>query len=260
MSDIESDFDEDIQALQQELIKYAMEYKKQEQLRMEKILAEIKAYIRTLHDFPYIVEGDRAVSAWLNPSNKGLSKEELDLVKTVDWDISVVGDKEDARYLARKMHRELEEILGFELKLRDDDTLRMMFRDGVIYQIGIQDDRKIEWMIDIHSGEYSLDQSVMIDGIRYPKLKFLIDSIDQALQENKMKMVKRLTRRNLLEKALTDMSRFNPVFFNTFICEACIHDGHENITGYDLDCKDILPFCSKIQRLEAEKRREKLRD
>lgn len=249
-----------IMSVQQTLLVSGQIAQTKEKIEIAKIMQVVKDYIRSsMNNIPYTVEGGRAVAAWLNPNNKGLTPEEILQVETTDYDISVLTSQEECRSLIKKMHRDLERLLKMKLDIRDDDILKLRTHDIWVYQIGIPDPKSTEWVIDVHPGKYKESERVAINGIYYPKLKYLISSIDDALRENPTKTKKRITRKSLLLKAMEDMSNFNPKFFNKRICRECLDKGKEELTGYGLDCEKVLPFCDDQKKKDMEKKLAKLR-
>jgi len=256
MSDTEdSDFDDDLEALAIQkvlLAKRIQEAKAEHQetaKQLSNIFSHLAEFLRKV-DIPYRIVGGTAVSAWLNPRHQSLTKEQLDYVKTTDWDIEILGGNKEALELIKKISAYLEEKTGHVFDKRFSNIVEMGFLPGMyVYQLGIADGPRLtEWIIDVHGQKKEVfrpNETVLFDGLRYPNLKVLIEDIQAAIDENPgNKGVKRFTRKILLQEAIKDINRFNPVVFKA-ICQDCKDKSNEKMTGYNLDCKTLADYCGK---------------
>jgi len=236
--------------LQKILIHEGMIRKENSVNLLEKILEEVGNYLKSNSNIPYKVIGGKAVSNWLNPDNKKLKKEELEHIKTIDWDIAVMGDNTKSRKLTIDIHKHLEQKFDTTLEIRKDNTMTINSNSNIyVYQVGIPDNKKIEWIVDIHAEnekEFDMNNTVMLNNIRYPNLKNLINGIQEAIEQDPFKLVKRITRKNLLEQAMKDIFRFNTYVSNE-ICKQCINNNYETLTGYNLNCYKIIRLCPQFK-------------
>lgn len=235
--------------LQKVLIKEGMIRKEKSDNLLDEILKEVGNYLQSNPNIKYKVIGGKAVSAWLNPDNKKLNQQELDHVKTIDWDLVVIGDNNDSRELAINIHEHIRKKFGTTLEIRKDNTMTFKPNSNVyVYQVGIPDSKKIEWIVDVHAEnkkEFDMNNTVMFNNIRYPNLKNLIKSIEIAMKDDLLKLLKRTVRKNLLKKAMEDIFRFNKYVSNE-ICKQCIDNKYEKITGYNLNCYKIIKLCPQF--------------
>lgn len=236
--------------LQKTLIQEGMFRKENSVNLLEKILEEVGNYLKSNPNTPYKVIGGKAVSNWLNPEHKKLKKEELEHIKTIDWDLAVMGHNKMSRKLTIDIHKHLEQKFNTTLEIRKDDTMTINSNSNIyVYQVGIPDNKKIEWIVDIHAEnekEFDMNNTVIFNNIRYPNLKNLIKGIQEAIEENPFKLVKRFTRKNLLEQAMKDIFRFN-TYVSKEICKQCINNNYETLTGYNLNCYKIIRLCPQFK-------------
>ncbi len=240
--DDDSDFDdEEAKTIQLNLLKMSLQQKDDDRhttkLTLNRVLNSIGEYLHQMHGYKVI--GGRAVNAWLNPQHLKLSFEELEMVKSIDWDIVVLGDDGVAKGFFKKLAGYLSTKLKTQFDIRSTLTTREGYR---IFQLGIPEGSDhTEWICDVH-GELKLGDTITISNIVYPNLKSLLEDIQQALEQIPDKLTKRWTRMELLKRAMNDIRDFNTEIYNK-ICSECKRGGVEHITGFDLKCDDLEKMC-----------------
>lgn len=214
--------------------------KNNSRLTLSKVLYTVERFLKNTTS-KYKVIGGRAVTAWLNPEHQGLSNTEKEYIQSTDWDITVYGDDT----VAKQFRDQLNSYLSKELHTSFDERSSLTTDNGArIYQIGIPEGSdSTEWIIDVHGEKF--DRAVLLSGIWYSNLKDLIADIDYALEHIPgEKLTKRWTRKDMLQKAIRDISRFNRVVYNQ-LCEECRKTNRETLTGFNLNCTEILSVCRK---------------
>lgn len=223
---------------------------------MNVVLDAVGDFLRAVRQPIYAVDGGRAVNAWLNPNNKGLTDVEKHMVKTVDWDIITM---QDPKRFLRQLHAYLVSKFGDNFEIRDTDILKLSSDSDIyVYQIGIQNGRHTIWFVDIHTGgDYNIQDLIKLQGIWYLNLHHLVNSIAETIDSTSEKRDKRLIRRDILQRALHDMRLFNPVIYNE-LCKQCETNENEKITGFNLSCDDIRKTCPKY--ILEQKRKERMKN
>jgi len=196
---------------------------------------------------PYRITGGAAVSAWLNPKNENIPKDQLQYLITSDWDIEILGNNEQALDLAKRIKGYLVKECGKKDITDRFDTVVVMSGEELkglrVYQIGLDDINETRYFVDVHGqieNNFQKNNIVKLDGLRYPNLKTLISDTENCMVGEKM--AKRYSRVQLLQKAIQDIKMFNPDVYRE-ICQQCISKGVEKLTGFNLNCNALKKLC-----------------
>lgn len=184
-----------------------------------KVEKYIKQYLRQLSS-PYVIHGGQALTAWLKPTN---SKH----YRSDDWDIMVPrGSYQYANEIADYLHHQTgqeAEIIPHVLKKKAIVT---------IYRIRLN--RK--YVVDIHNNpDYNYSHTISIGGIRYARLKYIMDNLIRLSQNRDGKSSKRFNRKEMVEAALRNVKKFNRLVYIQLDFQ-CQQKGYETLTGYNLNC------------------------
>jgi hypothetical protein len=192
----------------------------------------------------YKIVGGKSVKAWLNTENSRITVDDRKFLKSDDYDIIVKGTNEDGKKFISLLHLHLISKFGDYFRTQLDDIMITSQEDEYVYRLGLY---RGDWIVDVHAeqeSKYDLKPSVKINGLTYINLKTIIEDINYLFDNNRLtKAVKRAKRKLILETALKDISMFNNELFKR-ICDLCKVSGKENITGYNLNCEDILKKCN----------------
>lgn len=205
----------------------------------------------------YQVYGGRAVLAWLDPDLKGVAPEHRMHFDARDWDIAVEDPTlvdEYVSYNQQHVHHNvkphnrrvlamasaLEAALGIQLERKwMVFTLRGKRID--LLQMSVVEPGSAPYALVEFHAEKSLDPSVVIDGIRYCNLKWVVSDLEDSMNLMSAmsgKLVKRTIRLEAVKRALNIVQELNPAMYQA-IRNECKRNGVETITGLHLSCADF---------------------
>ena len=196
------DDDEVLQALEakrrgQLMDIYATEAKIDEDKFMHNVFKLIEQYLRGTR-YKYVIIGGRAIMAYINIDHASASEDNL-LMQSKDYDLTVVGKQGDVDEMVEEMVRYIKDGLRGEEKKVEFTSNEL---SSGIFQIGYVFKGQANYIVDLHH-ERKFDDRVMIGGLYYPNIKWLLEEFERTISEmQEFKALKRATRRDYILKLL----------------------------------------------------------
>ena len=205
----------------------------------------------------YQVYGGRAVLAWLDPTLKAVKPEHRHHFDSRDWDIAVEDPTLEEEYVSMNqqyihytskphnrrvvsMANALEAALGTRLE-RTWMVFMLRGKNVDLLQMSVVEPGSAPYpLVEFHA-ERSLEPSIVLDGIQYCNLKWVVSDLENSMNPMSAmsgKLVKRSIRLEAVKRALKIVQQLNPVLYQAIRSE-CRRTGNESITGLHLSCADF---------------------
>ena len=205
----------------------------------------------------YQVYGGRAVLAWLDPTLKAVEPEHRHHFDSRDWDIAVEDptmvdeyvsmNQQYIHYTSKPHNRRvlamanaLEAALGIRLE-RTWMVFTLRGKNVDLLQLSVVEPGSAPYpLVEFHA-ERSLEPSIVLDGIQYCNLKWVVSDLENSMNPMSAmsgKLVKRAIRLEAVMHALNIVQQLNPELYQAIRSE-CRRTGNESITGLHLSCADL---------------------
>jgi ERCC4-related helicase len=184
----------------------------------------------------YVLIGGKAIAGYINIQK--LDKQARILIESFDYDFKIIGTNKDRL----KFINALTDYCKTSLKKFGFDGIQFFtneLKNFDIIQLGYEIGNTVKFFADFHITP-SFDNIVKINNINYPGIPWLITEILNTLTEESMiKSWKRLTRKEILEKALKNNHLFKKEFLK-MLCNRCFNKQNiDYIVGKSYSCEDF---------------------